>query len=567
MLRSIIAILLLAATLPGAFARKKSADPVVMTVAGKDVTLSEFEYLYHKNAAQQVEPQTLQEYVDMFVNFKLKVAAAEAAGIDTTAAFLKEFEGYRNEIAAPYLVDNALADSLRTAALSHFATNVDVSHIMLPHGTPAATIDSLYNAILAGADFGEIAARHSIDQNTAQRGGNLGYITAARYPYAFEDVAYQTPVGAVAPPFQTQFGTHILRVNDVKADPGEVHVRHILKLTRGLSAPDAAAKRAEIDSISALLAAGANFEEVAKAETEDPSGRANGGDLPWFGPGMMVAEFENAAFALAPGELSPVVESSFGYHIIYCEDRRDGMPQEDREARVAQIMQMDGRDRLPAERFLQSFRASHPELAGAGDDEVRNAAIAELPAQYPDFRNLLNEYRDGMLLYEVSTREVWGRPTADPSGLDAYFNAHRDRYAFDVPRYKGWVVTATSDSLCHAARQWLDANTLEPNEYATALHKEFGADVRIRRVLAAKGENKVIDHIVWDGEAPEASDRWVAYLPFNGKVIDAPEDAADVGGAVATDYQAELETAWITALREQFPVTINQKVLKKVKEN
>lgn len=544
-------------------------DPVVMNVAGKDVRLSEFEYLYHKNAAQQVEPQTLDEYVDMFVNYKLKVAAAEAAGIDTTAAFVKEFEGYRDEIAAPYLTDKAMADSLRQAAMSHFADNVDVSHIMFAPGTPQATVDSVYTALKGGADFTSLARRYSADQGTASRGGRMGVITAGRYPYSFEDAAWSTAVGDVSEPVQTQFGTHIIRVNDRRKDPGQILCRHILLMTEGLDEEAKAAKRAKADSILQVVRTGADFAEVARANTDEPAGKRSGGELPWFGPGMMIPDFEAAALALQPGEISDIVPTRFGYHIIKCEDRRDAAPVEEREKTVEAMMQYDGRDKLPAKRFLAGFAASHPELKGASDEEIRRAAIEALKDSHPEYRNLLAEYRDGMLLYEISTREVWGRAAADTAGLRQFFDAHRDRYTWDTPRYKGFILVAATDSLGRAAESWLRAaaDTIAPAGYSRALRREFGSEVRIERVLAAKGDNAIVDNLIFDGPTPEPNPKWHFYAPFAGRIISAPEEPADVSGPVSTDYQKSLEDAWLADLHRRFPVKINRKVLKKVSKN
>lgn len=550
-------------------AKKKPSDPIVMTVAGNDVTLSEFEYLYHKNASQQVEPQSLDDYINMFVNYKLKVADAYAAGIDTTEAFRSEFEGYRAEIAAPYLTDAVMADSLKAAARSHFAENVDVSHIMFAPGAPAELIDSVYNELLSGADFGAMAEKFSIDRASAANGGSLGSITAARYPYAFEDVAYNTPVGEISKPFPTQFGTHIVKVNGRQKDPGQTHCRHILKMTRGADPATVELKRREIDSIAALLAQGADFIELAKAETEDLSGKQSGGDLPWFGPGMMVPEFEKAAFALEPGQISGVIESPFGYHIILCEERREGEPEEEINRQIEAIMNLDGRDRLPELRYLERFRAGHPELAEATDEAVRRAAIEALPSLYPDYAHLLSEYRDGMLLYEISNRRVWGAPASDPEGLKTFFTDNAARYAYDTPHYKGFVVVAKTDSIGQEAMAWLAevSDSIAPADYSSSARKRFGLDVRIERVLAARGENPIIDHLVFGAEKPADNPRWAFYAPFGGRVIDAPEEPADVASSVTADYQKALEERWINSLRETYPVTINRKVLNKVKPN
>lgn len=546
-------------------AKSDKSDPTVMTVAGKRVPLSEFSYLYHKNAAQQAEAVSLDRYIDMFVDYKLKVADAEAAGIDTTEAFRRELDGYRREIAATYMTDHDLVDSLRNVALGHYACMVDVSHIMFPTNTPDATVDSVYSLLAGGADFADIAARMSIDRPSAVNGGRMGWITAGRFPYTFEDTAWDTPEGSFSKPIRTPMGRHIVKVNGRRTNPGQVHVRHILKMTRNLDPASASVKRAEIDSIATLLATGADFAAIASAETDDPSGRTNGGDLPWFGPGEMVPEFETAAFALEPGRVSGVVESAFGFHIIKCEERREGISAEEASARTDAMMNRDGRSALGVRRWLDRFVADNPSLTDAPDSVVTEAALAHLAAVNPDYRNLLNEYRDGMLLFEMSNREVWGRAAADTAGVNAMFEACRERYAYDgTPRYKGHVIVAEDDSIADAAFRLLTFSTVKPDEYNDYLRNELGKGVRIERVLAARGENAVIDCIVWGAPTPPASGRWTAWRAFGGRIIDAPETAADTDGAAAADYQAELEAAWIKRLHDTYPVKINRKALRKL---
>lgn len=564
-IRTIFLSLLILATPLQLFARKQAKEKPVMTIAGKDVTLSEFNYLYHKNADRQTDPVSLDEYIEMFVNYKLKVTDAEAAGLDTLASFRSEFEGYCKEICAPYLIDNAMLDSLRSAAASHYAINVDVSHIMMPHETPIATVDSLRSALLAGADFAEAANRHSIDRLTSSNGGRLGFIPAGRYPYVFEDVAFNTPVGSISEPVESDAGIHLIRVNAVRDDRGEVKCRHILKLTRGLTPELMAAKRASIDSIAALLDSGADFATVASAETEDPSGRTTGGDLPPFGAGMMVEEFENAAFALAPGERSGVVTTSFGYHIILCEGRRDDKPAAERDSLIRIRMDHDGRTELARRRYFDRFRASHHDLRNADMRALTAAAVADIAATNAELGALLNEYREGMLLYEISNLKVWNRPTADAEGLKKFFDSHRADYVWDSPHYKGYVISASSDSLASAAKDYLAAtgNELTPGGYPFALRKRFGSEVKIDRILAARGDNPIVDYLVWGSERPATGDRLASYVIYGGRIIEAPEEPADCGSAVALDWQQALEKEWIATLRATYPVTVNRKSFNK----
>ena len=267
---------------------KGNESPVLMTINGKPVTLSEFEYLYHKNNSQQVSTQPIDEYLQMFITYKQKVADAEAEGIDKSQAFQNEFEGYRRDLAEPYLRVQAVEDSLVNAIYDRMKEEVDVSHIMIASRgaeiNPAeqkTRLDSIRNAIIAGADFEQLARRFSIDRSVIRNGGHMGYITATKFPYTFEDAAYTTPVGQISPVIETPFGYHIVKVHNRRPARGQVLVEHILKLTQGLPETEAAAKKAQIDSIATLLANGGDFEAIARQESEDPGSKREGGRLNW----------------------------------------------------------------------------------------------------------------------------------------------------------------------------------------------------------------------------------------------------------------------------------------------
>ena len=229
---------------------KGSKDPELMTINGKAVTLGEFEYLYHKNNSQQLAPQTIDEYLDMFVTYKQKVADAESEGIDNTEAFKNEFDGYRRELAEPYLRNKEMEDSIIRAVYSHMQEDVDVSHIMLASKGPGIdaeaqkhTLDSIRTAILNGADFAALARQYSIDRAARKNGGRMGFIPVGRLPYTFEDAAYNTKAGEISPVVETPFGFHIVKVNARRPARGQVLAQHILKLTQGLSEEDAAKKK------------------------------------------------------------------------------------------------------------------------------------------------------------------------------------------------------------------------------------------------------------------------------------------------------------------------------------
>lgn len=623
-----------------------AGDPVLMTVDGQDIKVSEFEYLFKKNNSQQMQPQSVAEYADMFVDYKLKVADARRAGIDTTATFLAEFNKFRDELAAPYLRDNTVENELIKEAYSHLGKDVKVSHIMMAVDRQAgneaavtAELNRIRRSILKGEiTFEDAARQYSVDRPTAQKGGEMGWISAGRFPWAFEKAAYDTPKGGISKVIDSGFGVHLVKVEDERPSRGEVHASHILKLTRDVPPEMLPAQKAAIDSIYEVVASGADFADVATRESQDPGSARRGGDLGWFGSGMMVAEFDSVAFALADGEISKPFATAFGYHIIKRHDHRgvesldearnkimswmarDGRADEPRQARYRQLADKYGfimmkanamalkqklidkgpvcdsltlvelaSDQTPlvkisdkdAVTVAQAYAsldgrqfASSAETAVAienaakdmMDDMIRTRAISELADDNADYRNLINEYRDGIMLFEISNRNVWDRAAKDKDGLEKYFRKNISKYAWDKPRFKSYVIFAASDSVLDVATAYADSlSTDDPEAFVGEMRKHFGKAIKIERVIAAQGENAITDYLAFGGEKPEAKNqRWSAYRAYKGRILDQPEEAADVRGAATTDYQSLLEKEWLKSLHKKYKVKINKKVLKQL---
>lgn len=624
------------------FAAKKQNDPVVMTVGPEKVTLSEFEYLYQKNREQQTQATSLDDYIDMFVNYKLKVAAAKDAKVDTAATYISEMKKYTDELARPYLRTQSVDDSLVNVAYNHMTEMVNVSHILLPAPSrpgeefkARAFADSIHQVLVSGGDFSEMAKKYSIDKATSDKGGQMGYVAGGMWPYTFEDLVFNTPAGKVSEVAESRFGYHIVLPTDRRPNPGTVKARHILKMTRGLSPEQEAKQKETIDSIYNVVTSGADFAEVARKTTDEPQGKQTGGDLPWFGQGQMVAEFNDAAFALQPGQISKPVKTSFGWHIILCEDRKPLAPIDSLRPQIENKIKNDERARLAVQRTIDTWGATKgTSLSEAGKAEalaefkkegglnekaienlsksktvaasvgqqtitvgdvaskmrpnyeassaqaaeafnktaqtlLNNAIlddyIAALPATHAAYRNLLNEYRDGMLLFEISNSQVWDRANNDNEGLQKYYEDHRSEFSWDRPHYKGFVIAATNDSIADAALAHFNevmSTTPEATD-AKAVRKKFGNDVKVERVLAAKGDNAVIDHLVFNGPKPNLKNRWSAYRTLSGKVIDQPEDARDVKGQVSLGYQQQLENNWLSELHKRYKVKVDRKAIKK----
>ena len=622
-----------------AFAKEK--DPVLMTINGKQIKLSEFEYLYHKNNQQQVEKESLDKYVERFVLYKQKVADAEAAGIDTTQAFIKEFEGYQKDLAAPYITeDTTYMWQLITEAYDHFRKEINVDHIMLPLGASpeenalvVARMDSLRTCILNGEAWEDLVDRFSSDPSKQRNHGHYDYIQAGRFPYDFETVVYSTPIGAISQPFVTQYGVHMIRANQERACD-YVHAKHILKLfPQNATEEQKAAIKVKIDSIYALIKAGANFEELAKTESMDGSAK-RGGDLGWFSRGRMVQPFEDIAFDLADGAISEPFATQYGYHIVKKIDH--GMiPLSFLRPNIENAINRDGRMKKVEERRLNDLKSKYnyrldpafetllketlpaygcydstfvvqnikalktpiftygdkesvpvkslvsglnttliPDVARAkeyimskvealADKALKDYDAHELVKSNPDYGNLLNEYRDGMMLFEISNRRVWKAAAKDTVGLEQYFAQNRSKYNWDEPHFKGIILSAKTDSVLNLVKA--DVKRFGADTLTDALHNKYGDNIRMEHMVVKKGENPYADYLAFHvGDKPERKS-FPEFMIIEGGVINQPEDMSDVRGAVTSDYQDVLEQRWKEELAKKYPAKINKKVLKQVK--
>lgn len=634
---------LMTAGLIGAAALAWAAkDPVLMTVNGLDVPKSEFEYLYHKNSQQQLEAQPLDEYVEMFKIYKLKVADALAEGVDTTAAFRKEMDSYRRELANPYIADSVYLNKLIDDSFNRSKKEAEAIHIMLvkPQGGSSASVrakaDSLRREILNGASYDEIAAKFSQDRMSKDKGGNMGYITVNRFPYHFEEAVFNTPEGEIAELVESPIGFHIIKGGKKREARGSVLASHILKMVSpGATRAEADAAKAWIDSIAGVLKANPNsFESIAMTQSDDKGSARNGGLLPWFGAGMMVAPFDSAAFALKNGEISEPVQTQFGWHII---KRIDSKMPEGRDALKAELLQrftnpQDERHMMVRRQMVDRLGRKHKGKLLAGADMLKQKAangidstfyaeaeaIANVPfyavdkkqytvgdfigsfrhnnfadgdyatemlqnfvdyfmykqlvdaeetwleANEPDYRNLLHEYRDGSLLYEVSVNKVWDRATKDTEGLQKFFDANRSNYAWTTPHVKGILVQAADESLAAEIRNRL--HQLGGDTIVSVARKEFGKKANIERVLVEEGANAMVDNLMFGGpKVKPSSSSFTTYFLYEPVVLMEPEEISDVRGLVISDYQNQLEEDWIEELKLKYPVTINEKTLKKVK--
>lgn len=627
-----------------AFAAK---DPVIMKVNGVDVPKSEFEYLYNKNSQQQINPQSLDDYVEMFKLYKMKVADARAEGIDTTAAFIKETEQYRHDLAAPYLADSVFLNNLVREAYDRSLQEVEAYHIMLFKTRDLAKnielrqkADSILKVLHNGGDFSSLAKEYSQDRASSARGGRMGWITAGSYPLAFELEAWKLPEGQISSEIvESPVGYHILKGGKHREARGKVQASHILKITQGKSDAERARARQEIDSLLRIVKANPlDFAKVAASNSEDRGSARQGGALPTFGAGEMVESFDSAAFALAVGQISDVVETPYGYHIIKVtghnpvpsladiksnqllrmsgqQDPRYKMIRDNQIARLVKrhkaslnqktldalrdaikkqgidsalfadwttmpragmpVLSVDGKTK-PVGELVKSFGPAKlpaspdalefldSKLDALYADALTEAEEADLIKTQPDYRNLLKEYIDGSLLYEVSVRKVWDKAAKDTEGLNKYFEENRSNYKWKEPHAKGFLVQAVNDSVASAIKA--RAAEVPEFELVNVIRKDFKNDASIDKVLVSKGTNQMVDYLLFGGpEVSPSNNKYTQVFMINPRLLMEPEEVNDVKGLVTSDYQNEFQEAWEKELREKYPVTVDQKVLRQVR--
>lgn len=552
----------------------KDKQPVIMIVNGEEIPSSEFEYLYKKNKRQQVESQTFEEYLELFKIYRLKVADAKSEGKDTLEAFKKEINQYKRDLITPYIVDSAFIYNYVDIAAMRNRDEVEASHIMLfrtgdleKDKRSIEILDSLRNEIIKGASFTDIATKYSEDRSVVRNGGYQGYIVEGRFPYAFETAVYETPEGQISEVIDSGIGFHIVKSGKRRPARGKVEVAHILKLVPPNSTlEESDAIKSTIDSLYSVVFANPDlFSEVATAYSEDPGSAINGGKLPFFGPGEMVPEFEQTSYELSIGEISKPIRTSYGWHII----KKIGAKSSKEYSEIRN--EVLNRVNNPKDPRYKEIENHNYDLLRAkfGRDLSNNELLeAEENWQYlnnEDYRNLINEYTDGSMLYEVSLDKVWNKAMQDTEGLENYFKNNREKYKWEVPYAKGFLVQVKSDSIGNVIRQ----HCLQLNEDSIVkyIRKNYPGEALVEKFFVVKGNNPMVDNILFNGPVvkPKAKN-FKSYLILEGRVLEEPEELNDVRGAVTSDYQDALEQQWVADLKNKYKIIINKKELSRLQK-
>lgn len=462
----------------------KDKKGVIMTVDGEDVPTDEFLYLYQKNNEQLALPQSLDEYLQLFEIYRLKVAEAKAEGVDTTLNFKKEMAQYRRELLEPFITDSAFINHLIDIAVEREKTEVESSHIMIirTHDQQKdkrnlEILDSLRNVLLNGGDFIQIAKQYSQDKFSSDRGGYLGFNPAGTFPYSFETAVYDTPEGEISEIVESHVGWHIVKSGARKP---AIELNHPLR----------------------------SYDEIKTDVLRKSS-----------------SPFDSRFKEIRSNNLKGLKKKHLSLY-----EKIDSLPEEE----IYEVL-----------------------------------AVAEEESQYknnPEYRNIVDEYVNGSLLYEVSVANIWDKAANDEEGLQNFYNLNKDKYVWDTTHAKGILVQAINDSIGELVKEQI--SDLPSDSIVIYIRQNFKKEAIADNFNMPKGGNPMIDYLMFgEKELLPKNKNFKTYFVVEGRLIDSPEGLSDVRSAVISDYQEELEKDWVNSLKKKHDVLVNQKELARIRKN
>ena len=648
-----------------ASAQSKLDKQVLMTIGGQPVTVKEFSDVYSKNnlSSDAIDKKSVDDYLDLFVNFRMKVMEAHEMGLDTTAKFKRELDGYRKQLAKPYFTNDEVSEELVEEAYQRKLKDIRASHILIrcdKHALPVDTLKAYNKAMdirkkaMKGEDFGRLAVLYSEDpsardiaatETTPGRPGNkgdLGFFTVFDMVYPFETGAYNTKEGEISMPVRSDFGYHLIKVNSVTDALGSIDAAHIfLKLDPNASESEVAEAKAKADNIYKELKEedGKNWKEAVRKYSEDRATSHQGGQLSTFTVNRIVPEFIEAVKQLQPNEISQPIRTNYGFHIIKLIDKT-GVDTFEKEKRgLTERVEKDMRSRKTEEVVLQQIKDEYGfkqndkhllafmstidssllkasyELSPDADkdavlftigkqgftvddfaqyivakqkrqqyvtpqtyvyqlyesfqkEKVMDYADQHLEERYPEFKTLIREYNDGILLFDLMEKQVWNKAVEDTVGLKAFHARHVNDYQWK-DRAEACLITVNKLESLPKVRQYLNEG-VPFDSLRSVLDRDSVRFVNIHSGKYQHGDNRFVDEVEWKPglrkEIPSSVDNAITIVNIISILPAGPKTLQEAKGLVTSDYQLELEEQWMKDLHKKYPVKINEKVLEKVRK-
>lgn len=646
-------------------AQSKLDKQVLMTIGDQDITVKEFCDVYYKNNLKSdvIEKKSVDEYLDLFTTFRMKVMEAESLQLDTSAKFQKELAGYRKQLAKPFMSSDDITEELLQEAYQRKLKDIRASHILIrcdKNAMPSDTLRAYNKAMeirkkaLKGEDFGDLAVRYSedpsakdmeaTDQAPARPGnrGDLGYFTVFDMVYPFETGAYNTKEGEISMPVRSDFGYHIIKVQSITDAMGSIQAAHIF-MQLPFDAPEdevAAAQQKANNIYNELMAQeGKNWSEMVKQYSDDRGTVQRDGALTSFTVSRIVPEFIEACKSLEIGQIAKPIRTNYGFHIIKLLGKSGVGPFEKESKALSERIEKDMRSKKSEEvvlkqvkseyKFKQNDKNLEAFMATVDSSILRNAYVpadnvdmnatlfsmegnptkvsdfvnyikgnmkpqkyvtpatyayqlyeafsretalnyadSRLEDKYPEFKALVQEYKDGILLFDLMDREVWDKAVKDTLGLQEFHARNASKYMWDE-RAHAYIITVTRQESLPKVKALLDSGIVLDSLRST-LQRDSINYTFVRKGYYQKGDNQYVDQTEWKvgvrNEIPSTVDQSTVIVCIDELRKPEPKTLKEARGLVTSDYQVELEQKWVKSLKEKYPVKIDEKVLDKVRK-
>ena len=659
-------LVLLALFMPALVFAQGWKNKTLVTIGDRNISAGEFMEVYEKNNlnSEVLDKKDVDEYLDMYTKFKLKVIEAENLEMDTMPKFIKEYTGYRKQLAKPYFSNAEGTEALVEEAYNRMQYDVNASHILIkcdPHAVPADTLAAYNkalaarNRILKGEDFGDVAVELSEDPSArdmeaipgkrrAYKGnrGNLGYFTVFDMVYPFETAIYNSKVGELSMPIRTDFGYHIIRLNSKTPACGTVRAAHIY-LHIDDDDPmkcDSAMREKAFNIYKEIDKDGKNWDNMVKKYSDDKGSSQQGGMLSPFRVSQIVPEFISVVKQLNDNEISEPVKTNYGYHIIKLvgksgiksfEEEKDNLTKRVEKDMRAKVSDENVLKRLKKENkfkeyvkekdafiatidttlkegkyvvaegvdtnktlfklqkkeykvadfieYIEEHEKPQPFMSSGSyayqlyDEFVKDSVFAyedeHLEEKYPDFKLLVQEYHDGILLFDLMDKQVWKKAEIDTAGIKRYYDEHKDEYMWGK-RVKTILITVNNDESLARAEELINMD-ITVDSIKSVVKAEGLKGVKVKSPFFQQGDDVDIDETVWKAGTvrviPSTVDNTTKLIKILEVRKPEPKTYKETRGIIISAYQTKLEEDWVNELENKYPVVVNEKILNKVRKS
>jgi len=656
-------LVLLALLTPALLFAQGWKSKTLMTIGDREIKAGDFMAVYEKNNinSEVLDKKSVDEYLEMYKNFKMKVFEAEDLGMDTLPKFIKEYEGYRKQLAKPYFSDDAATERLAEEAYERMKWDINASHILINcdrHATPDDTLKAYNKAlelrkrILKGEDFGDVAyeasddpsARDTVVNRRFYKGnrGNLGYFSVFEMVYPFETAVYNAQIDEVSMPKRTDYGYHIIKVHSKTPACGMIRAAHIFLVVddKDPMRSDSIVKAKAYNIYKEIDADGKNWDNIVKKYSEDPGSVQNGGMLMPFKVSQLVPEFITAVKNLNVNEISEPVKTNYGYHIIklisvsgikdyedekeeiikrVTKDQRAKMSEEvvynrlkkdnkfkenikEKDAFIATIdstlklgkyvvsegvdeskvlFKMKKKNYTVADfiEYIKKNQKPQPFMSSASyayqlyDEYVKSSVFAyedeNLEEKYPEFKLLVQEYHDGILLFDLMDKEVWKKAESDTAGIKQYYDEHKDEYMWGK-RVKAIMINVNGDESLPRVEE-LIAQDITADSIRAIVKAESLKGVVVKSHFYQQGDNVDIDETEWVAGTvrviPSTVDKTTKIIKIVEVREPEPKSFKEAKGMIISAYQTKLEQDWLDKLATKYPTWTDDKILEKIRKS